>query len=74
MSSQNCSTAFLKVFIHDLMKYNGHPFRYDGISLFINVPILAAIRLDVTYLKTITVFSNIEQQYVKLYLCLHTAT
>ena len=56
------------------MKYNGHPFRNCGISLFINVPILPAIRLDVTYLKSITVFSNIELQYVNLYLYLHAAT
>ena len=64
MSLWNCSTASLNLFMHNLMKYNGCPFKKSGMFLFIKVAIFAAIRLDVTYLKKITVLSNIQPQYV----------
>ena len=60
----NCSTASWNLFMHDLIKYNGCPFKKSGMSLFINVAIFAAIRLDVTYLKKIMVLSNILPQYI----------
>ena len=60
--------ASWNLFMHNLMKYNGSPFKKSGMSLFIKVAIFAAIRLDVTYLKTFTVLSNIQPQYVNLYL------
>ena len=60
----NCSTASWNLFMHDLIKYNGHPFKKSGMSLFINVAIFATIRLDVTYLKKIMVLSNILPQYI----------
>ena len=69
MSMWNCSTASCNLFMHDLMKYNGHPFKKSGMSLFIKVPIFSTIRLDVTYLKKMTVLSNIPPQYVNL--CLY---
>ena len=50
--------------MHDLIKYNGHPFKKSGMSLFIKVAIFAAIRLDVTYLKRIIVLYNILPQYI----------
>ena len=68
MSSWNYSTASWNLFMHDLMKYNGHRFKKLGMSLLIKVAIFAAIKLDVTYLQKITVISNIQPQYVNLYL------
>ena len=50
--------------MHDLIKYNGHPFKKSGMSLFIKVSIFASIRLDVTYLKKIMLLSNILPQYI----------
>ena len=60
----NCSTASWNLFMHDLIKYNGHPFKKSGMFLFIKVAIFAAIRLDVTYLKKIMVLSYILPQYI----------
>ena len=60
----NCSTASWNLFMHDLIKYNGHPFKKSRMSLFIKVTIFTAIILDVTYLEKKSWCYIIFPQYI----------